>query len=119
MTKDMNIPMHFGDKHDRGGNDTQVRFYDRGMNMHSLWDSGMIERVSRSEDYWLRELAVLPSAQRPEPTGKRIKPGAKLGDAYVEANEPVVRRRLYQAGVRLAMVLNEAFAETETVGHEP
>jgi hypothetical protein len=30
-------------------------------------------------------------------------------DAYQEANLPVVRRRLYLGGVRLAMVLNEAF----------
>ena len=38
------MPMHVGDNHDEGGNDTQVRFFDRGTNMHSLWDSGMIER---------------------------------------------------------------------------
>jgi hypothetical protein len=44
-------------------------------------------------------------------TGQRIKPGAKLGDAYQEANLPVVRRRLYQAGARLAIVLTEAFPE--------
>ena len=30
---------------------------------------------------------------------------------YGKANLPVVRRRLYQAGVRLATVLNEAFRE--------
>jgi hypothetical protein len=29
-------------------------------------------------------------------------------DAYQEANLPVVRRRLYQCGMRLASVLNEA-----------
>ena len=40
-------------------------------------------------------------------TGQRIKPGAKLGDAYLEANLPVAKRRLYEAGARLAWVLNE------------
>ena len=96
----------------------------------------MIERVSKSEDRWLADLAHLDSPearqeamkgtvedwatesllaarqayQVPE-TGKRLKSGQKLGDAYLEANLPVVRQRLYQAGVRLAMVLNEAFAE--------
>ena len=35
--------------------------------------------------------------------------GTKLGDKYQETNLPVVKRRLYQAGARLAMVLNEAF----------
>jgi hypothetical protein len=32
-------------------------------------------------------------------------------DVYQDANLPVARRRLYQGGVRLARVLNEAFAE--------
>ncbi len=53
------MPCHVGDNHDRGGNHTQVRFFDRGMNMHSLWDGGMIERVSKDEDYWLTDLAAL------------------------------------------------------------
>ena len=96
----------------------------------------MIERVSKSEDVWLADLGQLdtPEARQeamkgtvedwatesllaarqayqvPE-TGKRLKSGQKLGDAYLDANLPVVRRRLYQGGVRLAMVLNEAFAD--------
>jgi hypothetical protein len=41
---------------------------------------------------------------------QRSKPGAKLGEGYQEKSLPVVRRRLYLAGVRLADVLNEAFA---------
>ena len=49
----------------------------------------------------------LPGAE----TGKRLKPGVKLGDAYYNANLPVARQRLAQAGLRLAWVLNEAFAE--------
>jgi hypothetical protein len=56
-------------------------------------------------------VAARAAYQVPE-TGKRLKPGQKLSDAYVNANLPVVRQRLYQAGVRLAKVLNEAFAET-------
>jgi hypothetical protein len=41
--------------------------------------------------------------------GIRIKPGTKLAGPYQEANLPTVRRRLYQGGMRLAMVLNEVF----------
>ena len=132
--EDMHQPCHVGDNHDRGGNDTQVRFFDRGTNMHRLWDSDMIERVSKDEDFWLTVLDALDTQgnrqeamkgnvedwatesllaarqayQVPE-TGKRLKPGQKLGDAYVDANLHVVRQRLYRAGVRLATVLNEAF----------
>jgi nuclease S1 len=113
-----------------------VRYFDRGTNMHSLWDSGWIERMSRSEDYWIKELTVLPSAQSPEMsaegtvedwatesllaareahvgpvTGQRIKSGTKLGLDYHTKNIPVVKERMYLAGIRLAKVLNEAFPE--------
>jgi nuclease S1 len=132
--EDMHQPCHVGDNGDKGGNRTQVRFFDRGTNMHALWDTGMIERVSKSEDRWLADLAALdtPAARQealkgtvedwatesllaarqgyqvPE-TRKRLKSGQKLRDAYLKANLPVVRRRLYQSGVRLAMVLNEVW----------
>ena len=41
----------------------------------------------------------------------RLRSGQKLGGAYLQANLPVVRQRFYKAGVRLAIVLNKAFAE--------
>jgi len=135
FVEDLHMPMHVGDNNDKGGNRTQVRFFERGTNMHSLWDSGMIEYICDTEDFWLKDLAVLdtpPAREKamkgtiedwatesllasrqayvvPE-TGKRLKSGQKLGDAYFDANLPVLRQRLYQASVRLAMVLNQAFA---------
>jgi hypothetical protein len=131
----MHQPCHVGDNHDKGGNQTQVQWFGRGSNMHRVWDSGIIERVGTTEDFWLKDLAALdtPEARQeatkgtvedwatesllaarqayqvPE-TGTRLKSGQKLSDAYLEANLPVMRRRLNQASVRLAMVLNEAFA---------
>jgi hypothetical protein len=134
FVEDLHMPMHVGDNNDKGGNRTQVRFFDRGTNMHSLWDSGMIEYVCGSEDCWLKDLAeldtpparaaamtgtiedwatesILASRQAyvvPE-TGKRLKSGQKLTDAYFDANLPVLRQRLYRASVRLAMVLNQMF----------
>ena len=44
-------------------------------------------------------------------TGQRLKPGAKLGDAYQAANLPLAKRRLHQDGTRLAWVLDEVFRE--------
>jgi hypothetical protein len=55
-------------------------------------------------------LAAREAYQDPT-TGKRIKSGTKLGDQYQAKNLPVVRQRLAQAGIRLAWVLNRAFAE--------
>jgi hypothetical protein len=131
--QDMHQPCHVGDNHDRGGNDTQVRWFDTGSNMHKVWDSGIIEWNTRSEDNWLTELAELDTAENQAKwmagtveewatesllaareaylipgTDKRIESGQKLGKEYYEKHLPVVRRRLCQAGLRLAMVLNEA-----------
>ncbi len=134
--EDLHMPMHVGDNNDKGGNRTQVQFFDRGTNIHSLWDSEIIEYVCDTEDFWLKDLAALDTpdaraaamkgtiedwatesllaarqAYRVPETGKRLKSGQKLSNAYFDANLPVVRRRLYQASVRLAMVLNQIFAE--------
>jgi nuclease S1 len=134
--EDMHQLCHVGDNHDKGGNKTQVRWYDRGSNMHRVWDGSIIERAGTTEDFWLNDLASLDTPENrmarmsgiPEDwatesllaareayqdpqTGKRIKSGTKLGDAYQAKNLPVARKRLAQAGFRLAWVLNEAFAE--------
>ena len=63
------------------------------------------------EDWATESLLAAKAAYQVPVTGTRLKPGQKLGDAYLNANLPVVRRRLYQGGVRLAMVLSEAFPE--------
>ena len=103
--------------------------------MHSVWDSGIIERVNTTEDFWIAELATLDTpenraawmtctpkdratesllaareAYQDPKTGTRIKSGAKLADEYQTENLPVVRQRLCQAGLRLAKVLHEALS---------
>jgi hypothetical protein len=134
--QDLHQPCHVGDNHDKGGNDTQVQWFDEGSNMHRVWDYGMIERAGDSEDFWLADLAELDTpdnrtawvAGRPEDwateslhvareayvipgTDRRLKSGQKLGEEYQAKHLPTVRRRLCQAGLRLAGVLNEAFVE--------
>jgi nuclease S1 len=127
--KDMHMPLHVGDNKDKGGNLTQVRWYDRGSNMHRVWASGIVERAGTTEEFWLENLAELDTDQNRAAwmsgsvedwateslllareaylipgTDTRLRSGQKLGDEYQAKHVPVVRRRLYQAGVRLAMV---------------
>jgi hypothetical protein len=61
--QDLHQPCHVGDNHDRGGNDTQVRWFDIGTNMHRLWDTNIIEWNTKSEDIWLTELGELNTAE--------------------------------------------------------
>jgi hypothetical protein len=134
LVGDVHQPLHVGDNHDRGGNQVQVRFFNKGSNLHKVWDTDMIERTSHDEDEWLEMLKELDTTdhQKKYMTGtpedwatesllaakeaykvpgadRQVKKGEKLGTAYVDANLPVVRLRLYQAGIRLAMVLNAVF----------
>jgi hypothetical protein len=127
------------DRHQRpkeGSNLTQVRWFDRGLNMRRVWDSGIIERADETEDFWLADLAELDvpenrsasmkgtvaewatelllaarKAYQDPRTGTPTKSGTKLADEYQQMNLPVARRRMAQAALRLAWVLNEAFTE--------
>jgi S1/P1 Nuclease len=63
------------------------------------------------EDWATESLLAAREAYREPATGERIKSGQKLSDAYLKLHLPVVRRRLYQGGMRLVWVLKEAFAE--------
>jgi hypothetical protein len=109
---DLHQPLHVGDNHDRGGIDSQVRFFTRGSNLHRVWDSEIIERAGRDEELWLAELVKL------DKTDALIKPGRELGDEYQAENSPVVRLSsggCTRRGVRLAMVLNSAFSADDRV----
>ncbi len=134
LVEDLHQPVHVGDRHDRGGNDLQVRFFGQGSNLHRVWDSGLIERHNPDESAWVAELktAATPEnlarwsngrvedwADESLQAAKRayrvpgqtveLQPGARLGEAYLTTHLPTVRTRLAQSGTRLAWILNETF----------
>ena len=103
--EDLHQPLHVGDNHDKGGNQTQVQWFDQGSNMHRVWDSGIIEHASENEQFWLDDLAALDTVENRTAWMKgtveewatesvvfarwaylipgkleRLKPGQKLGD---------------------------------------
>ncbi|TKV40706.1 S1/P1 Nuclease, partial [Sphingobium sp. MP9-4] len=45
---DLHQPLHAGGGNDRGGNDMKVSWFGRSTNLHSVWDSAMIEQRSLS-----------------------------------------------------------------------
>jgi hypothetical protein len=133
FVQDMHQPVHVGDRQDRGGNDLQVQFFGNGSNLHRVWDSGLVERAYPDEPSLLRglteeasgdgavgwaggtvrewadeSLAAARGAYHDPMADRDLRKGAKLSEAYLAANLPVARRRLAQAGVRLAAVLNQA-----------
>ncbi len=136
FVQDMHQPVHVGHRADRGGNDTQVQFFGQGSNLHRVWDSGLIDQANRTEAEWVDRIAKSITPEQaaawsrggpPEwatesleaakvayltpPLNAELKKGAKLDQPYQDANLPTAERRLAQAGVRLAWILNTAFPE--------
>jgi hypothetical protein len=63
------------------------------------------------EDWATESLLAACAAYYDPVRGERLKAGAKLGQEYFDLNLPIVKQRMFRAGVRLATVLNEVFAE--------
>ena len=134
FVEDMHQPLHVGDRHDRGGNDAQVQFFGHGSNQHRVWDSGLLDRAYVDDlallkvvnelagsaeaagwsggnvESWANEsLDAAKQAYLQPDADAPLRAGAKLGEAYQEIHLPVACRRVTQAGLRLARILNEAF----------
>jgi len=133
--EDVHQPLHVGDNHDRGGNQTQVQFLEKGTNLHKLWDTDMINDIDRDERAWVDRITPSITTRDVEewsrggvedwateslqaakkaylfPPGSRqpIAGGTRLGKEYEAFARPIIERRLAQAGVRLANALNAAF----------
>jgi hypothetical protein len=127
---DLHQPLHCSDNHDRGGNDVHVKFFGENGNLHSVWDTLLIERIdSNTESYAKRLDAALTDssigafeqgmvedwALESHSVAVKVAYGAlpsggtlDLGADYFQAASPAVDVQLWTAGIRLALILNEA-----------
>lgn len=132
---DLHQPLHAGRPEDRGGNDVTAVFYGRERNLHSIWDSGILNAGDPepwpviSERLWKQirpsdRLAWLADAKHDDLVGTvgrwvfeshrlaeryayPVGPGASIGEDYVRETLPVIHLRLSQGGVRLGALLNQ------------
>ena len=125
---DIHQPMHVGRADDRGGNLVQVRWFGTPTNLHTVWDSYLLDHQGLSyteyvafldyatateiaewqrSDYvaWVSESMVLRASVYDLPAAE---PGQvpSLSWEYADRMTPIMERRLLQAGIRLAGVLN-------------
>jgi len=125
---DLHQPMHVGRAEDKGGNDIQVQWFNRGTNLHRVWDSDMINhfnmtytelaensnQISKEQVRFLQKGTTADWATETQKlaikTYGSVKIGEKLGYKYVYENFDLVRSQLQVGGIRLAKVLNELFA---------
>jgi hypothetical protein len=122
LVGDIHQPLHVGRGDDRGGNEHVVLWFNEPSNLHSVWDSGLIERAELSFSE-LAEMVDVASKddvrawQAATPLDWAEESRALLGSVYEVGDRrlswrysfkhwPTVERRLNQAGVRLAGLLN-------------
>ena len=143
LVGDLHQPLHVGKCCDEGGNAVKVTWFGKPTNLHSVWDSQLVdeeqlsfteladklERHMSSADVikwadinprdWITESAeVRDSVYQALPTGNAGNPAAGVPDlsyAYVYKFTPLMEQRLSQAGVRLAAYLNAIFAGPQLI----
>jgi len=139
---DLHQPMHVSREEDKGGNTIQLNFNGQGTNLHSLWDTKLIERQGLTYEElavkydhaspaeirqwqsdplirWIWESYEISSKLYAEVDAMK---GRGIDDAYYQAHIAIVQARIEQAGIRLAGVLNELFKNGPVdaeAGHAP
>jgi len=124
---DLHQPLHVGMAEDRGGNKFQVRWFDDGTNLHSVWDTKLIEsynmsytelaaNVKKLNKHQIKELQkgtaidwMYESRALCNEIYSNVKVGEKLRYKYSYDYMGTVRSQLQKGGIRLASVLNEIF----------
>ncbi len=128
LVGDMHCPMHAGHLSDLGGNRIVVLFFDKATNLHSVWDSDIVEAAHRwSYTEWQHqidrqsddEVAALTAGTPEEWVRETLEictgiyaltpAGTKISYDYIAEAAPVVERQLLRGGLRLARLLNEIY----------
>ncbi len=124
---DLHQPMHVGRKIDKGGNDLQLRWFEKGTNLHRVWDYHMIddfgmsyteltdklpelskreiEEIQKGDVYqWVEETHMITNE-----VYSSVEVGEKLRYRYSYKYWPTVEQQLLVGGLRLAGLLNKLF----------
>ncbi|QSE98844.1 S1/P1 nuclease [Fulvivirga lutea] len=124
---DIHMPLHVGKTGDQGGNKVKVRFFGDETNLHTVWDSKIID----SKKFSYTELAAAIDHFDDESTIEKwqsddvmvwveesmsyrdliydLPEDKYIGYYYIYDAWPVIQERLHKAGVRLAGVLNKIY----------
>lgn len=125
---DLHCPMHAGRLSDLGGNRHEVTYFGKKSNLHSVWDSSIVESAHRwSYSEWQREIDRVSRSEAKELTRGGLEEwflethalccevyestpeGANLSYDYVAQFTPRIEEQLLRGGLRLAHLLNEIY----------
>ncbi len=140
---DLHQPLHCGYAEDRGGNSVQGLYFGDATNLHSVWDSKILDqaygRFGREEvlaniiskftaeeiDFWAQDYNLIEWISESKalllddfyPT-EPSKPFV-FADEYQQRHIATVEKRIAQGGLRLAATLNLLLAEDPKFPFEP
>lgn len=126
---DIHQPLHMGHASDKGGNRWNVKFFKNGKNLHSVWDSNLLNSAhSWSHTEWQEEIDCLSPQDQliiiqggtPTSWGKETYEICKtiyettpestnIEYDYIADWTPTIESQLLKGGLRLADVLNSIF----------
>jgi hypothetical protein len=127
---DLHQPLHTGRVEDYGGHKITVYWFDKETNLHTLWDSDMIDyyqmsyvelarnlpSLSVTDIQEIRQSSVADWTRESHQAARKIyesaESDAKLGYEYHYTHFDFVRMQLLKAGVRLAHILNSTLSVT-------
>lgn len=128
---DLQQPLHSGFAEDRGGNQIELQWFAEPANLHSLWDTLLVEQQNRSAEELTRRLSerigrtpasdvrTMESAdpliwmqedrRLLERIYAKLSDNNEFGDAYAVEFVPSVEAQLVKGGLRTAYFLNSIF----------
>lgn len=127
ITEDIHQPMHTAHASDKGGNDFKVNWFNKPTNLHSVWDTELINFQELSYTEYVKAIDHPTTAQVKEwqaaPVSKwifestnlaeqfynEIKPGDTLNYKYNFTHLDILNQQLLKGGIRLAGLLNQIF----------
>lgn len=129
LVGDIHQPCHVGKQDDKGGNLYYLKWFGKKSNLHRIWDTEMISNNGMSYTELSQNLINLYSGKLDKQEIIMSKPiiwlnesqnelkeiynhlgtETSLGYSYQYKNFPLVEKKLYYAGIRLAFILNDIF----------
>jgi hypothetical protein len=127
LVGDIHQPLHVGCCDDQGGNKVKLKWFGRETNLHTIWDSNMIDDTKLSFTELagflgepsvtslisLQKTSVREWADESMSFRKQV---YDIGDGnlsykYSYNYLPIAKQRMMQAGIRLAGVLNQIYGK--------
>lgn len=127
LVGDMHQPMHAGREKDRGGNFIKLTWFGQNTNLHSLWDSKLVDHEKYAYTEYATLLNVLTKKEKKaiqngtiedwlydshlvaDKLYGMVEKGDELSYNYFYKVSPLLNSQLQKAGLRLAKLLNDIF----------